>query len=67
MQATAFLWACYLVGERAAKGVIPANTEFNTKWAVKNFLYLDKQWTECLPDNPVTSDILNSEDVDLER
>ena len=50
--------------EKAAKGVIPDTTEFNTRWAMKNFESWVKQRNERLPDDPVPLDLLESNDAD---
>ena len=50
--------------EKAAKGVILATTVFNTRWAIKNFVSWAKQRNERLPDDPVPSDLFESNDAD---
>ncbi len=50
--------------DMAAKGVIPANTDFSTKWAVNTFMTWATQRNERLPnDDPVPRDLLECTDA----
>lgn len=48
--------------EKAACGVVPANTQFNTQWAERNFTAWAMQRNMIVPDDPVPLDLLNSHD-----
>ena len=51
--------------EKAARGVIPANTQANSNWAVKNFKEWASNRSAMAPDDPVPPDLLKSQDTDL--
>ena len=48
--------------EKAVCGVVPANTQFNTQWAERNFTAWAMQRNLIVPDNPVPLDLLSSHD-----
>lgn len=51
--------------EKAAKGVIPANTTANSNWAIKNFKDWASNRSAMTPNDPVPPDLLNSQDTVL--
>ena len=48
--------------EKAACGVVPANTQFNTQWAERNFTAWAIQRNAIASDDPVPLDLLSSHD-----
>ena len=50
---------------KAAKGVIPANTQANSNWAVKNFKEWASNRSAMAPSDPVPPDLLKSHDPEL--
>ena len=51
--------------EKAAKGVIPANTWANSNWAIKNFKEWVSNQSATIPDDPVPPELLESQDPEL--
>ncbi len=47
----------------AAEGVVPANTQFNTRWAEKNFMEWARARNVRHPEDPVPLDVLTSHDA----
>ena len=50
---------------KAARGVIPSNTEASTRWAVKNFNLWATNRSAVNPSDPVPADLLGSHDPNL--
>ena len=51
--------------EKAAKGVIPANTRASSNWAIRNFNDWASNRSAMTPDDPVPADLLKSQDTVL--
>ena len=50
---------------KAARGVVPENTEASTRWAMKNYNAWAKTRSLIEPDNPVPHDLLSRNDPEL--
>lgn len=51
--------------EKAARGVVPENTECSTRWALKNFQTWARSRSLIEPDDPVPSDLLKCDDTQV--